>query len=250
MPTSPYQPPLPRDLPPPAPHPRHPAHRRAGWPTRRRELQLWAAGQRRVVGLDEVGRGPIAGPVVAGAVCLAPRSRPDWLGKVRDSKQLSARARRELSAAIKHTVPGWGVGWAAAEEIDSVGILQGTRLAMRRALADLAARAGAPADYVLVDGRDAHHFECAFETIVGGDASCTSIAAASVVAKVARDAWMETRAAAYPGYGFAANKGYATPGHLRALRRLGPCAEHRQAFAPVRANGRAALRPAPARHGF
>ena len=156
-------------------------------------------------------RGPLAGPVVAGAVCLDPRSRPGWLGRVRDSKQLSARARRELAAAIKDVVPGWGVGWAAVQEIDSVGILQATRLAMRRALSDLAERVGVPVSYVLVDGRDAHHFDCAFETIIGGDASSTSIAAASVVAKVARDAWMETRAAAYPGYGFAANKGYGTP---------------------------------------
>ena len=250
MPTAPFQPALPRHSPAPAPQQGRRPRGRSAWPTRRRELQLWDAGHALVAGVDEVGRGPIAGPVVAGAVCLEPRSRPDWLGRVRDSKQLSARSRRDLAAAIKHTVPGWGVGWTAAEEIDSVGILQGTRLAMRRALADLAARAGASADYVLVDGRDAHHFECPFETIVGGDASSTSIAAASVVAKVARDAWMETRAAAYPGYGFAANKGYATPGHLVALRRRGPCVEHRYSFAPVRASGRAALRPAPARLGF
>ena len=250
MPTAPFQPALPRHSPPPAPQQGHRPPGRSAWPTRRRELQLWDAGHALVAGVDEVGRGPIAGPVVAGAVCLEPRSRPDWLGRVRDSKQLSARARRDLAAAIKHTVPGWGVGWTAAEEIDSVGILQGTRLAMRRALADLAGRSGAAVDYVLVDGRDAHHFECQFETIVGGDASSTSIAAASIVAKVARDAWMETRAAAYPAYGFAANKGYATPGHLAALRRRGPCVEHRYSFAPVRASGRAALRPAPARLGF
>ena len=250
MPTAPFQPALPRHPPPPTPQPGRRPRGRSAWPSRRRELQLWDSGHALVAGVDEVGRGPIAGPVVAGAVCLEPRSRPDWLGRVRDSKQLSPRARRDLAAAIKHTVPGWGVGWTAAEEIDSVGILQGTRLAMRRALADLAGRTGAAADYVLVDGRDAHHFECPFETIVGGDASSTSIAAASIVAKVARDAWMETRATAYPGYGFAANKGYATPGHLAALRRLGPCAEHRYSFAPVRASGRAALRPAPARLGF
>ena len=256
--TSAFQPPLPpnpapgqrpgRTTPPPA----GPAPRRRGAqrPTRRRELQLWASGYGVVAGVDEVGRGPLAGPVVAGAVCLDPRSRPGWLGRVRDSKQLSARARRELAAAIKDVVPGWGVGWAAVQEIDSVGILQATRLAMRRALSDLAERVGVPVSYVLVDGRDAHHFDCAFETIIGGDASSTSIAAASVVAKVARDAWMETRAAAYPGYGFAANKGYGTPAHLDALRRHGPCAEHRYSFTPVRASDRAALRPAPRPLGF
>ena len=227
-----------------------PRRRRGTRPTRSRELQLWQDGHRLVAGIDEVGRGPLAGPVVAGAVCLDPRTRPGWLGRVRDSKQLSAIARRELAAEIKHSVPGWGVGWTAVQEIDSVGILEATRLAMRRALSDLAQRAAAPADYVLIDGNDAHDFDCAFETIIRGDARCTSIAAASVVAKVARDAWMETRAAAYPGYGFASNKGYATPSHLAALARLGPCAEHRYSFAPVRANDRAALRPAPLPLGF
>ena len=203
-----------------------------------------------MAGVDEVGRGPLAGPVVAGAVALDPHSRPPWLGRVRESKQLSAPARRELAAAIKHSAAAWGVGWAAVQEIDSVGILEATRLAMRRALADLAARAQTPADYVLVDGRDAHRFHCAFESIVRGDASCTSIAAASVIAKVARDAWMETRAAAYRGYGFAGNKGYGTPAHLDALRRRGPCAEHRYSFAPVRASDRNALRSAPRPLGF
>lgn len=225
-----------------------PRHR--GRPTRSRELQLWDEGRTLVAGVDEVGRGPLAGPVVAGAVSLEPHSRPAWLRHVRDSKQLAAPARRNLAAAIKDSVPGWGVGWAAVQEIDSVGILEATRLAMRRALSDLATRTQAAADYVLVDGRDRHRFPCAHETIIGGDASCTSIAAASIVAKVARDAWMETRASAYAGYGFAHNKGYATPDHLAALRRQGPCAEHRYSFAPVRASDRQALRPAPLPLGF
>ena len=260
-PTAPFQPPLTLKSPSASPDTRarasrsHPAKRvsapaRARRPSRSRELKLWADGHSIVAGIDEVGRGPLAGPVVAGAVSLDPHKRPAWLRHVRDSKQLSATVRGDIAAAIKHTVPAWGVGWAAVQEIDSVGILQATRLAMRRALADLALRAGAPPDYALIDGRDAHQFHCPFETIVRGDASCTSIAAASVVAKVARDAWMETRSAAYPGYGFDSNKGYGTPEHLDALKRLGPCAEHRYSFAPVRANDRTALRPAPLPLGF
>lgn len=241
---------MPPHDPAPGPLPSPNPARRAKRPTRSREYRLWAQGHARVAGLDEVGRGPLAGPVVAGAVSLDPHSRPPWLGRVRDSKQLAAPVRRELAAAIKHTVPAWGIGWAAVQEIDSVGILAATRLAMRRALADLSARSQAPADYVLVDGRDQHRFHCAFETIVGGDASCTSIAAASVIAKVARDAWKETRAATYRGYGFARNKGYGTPGHLAALRRHGPCPEHRYSFAPVRASDRQALRPALPPRGF
>ena len=227
-----------------------PSPRRKQKPTRRRERELWGQGHARVAGVDEVGRGPLAGPVVAGAVALDPHSRPGWLSRVRDSKQLSAGVRRELAAAIKHSAPAWGVGWAAVQEIDSVGILDATRLAMRRALADLALRAQDPADYVLVDGRDAHRFDCPFETIIGGDASSASIAAASVIAKVARDAWMESRDAAYRGYGFAGNKGYGTPAHLAALRDHGPCAEHRYSFAPVRASDRQALRPALPAAGF
>ena len=162
---------------------------------------------------------------------------------MRDSKQLSAPARRDIAAAIKYSVPAWVIGWVGVHEIDSVGILEATRLAMRCALADLAARHDAPADYVLVDGRDRHRFHCAHETIIGGDAICTSIAAASVIAKVARDAWMEALDATHRGYGFDHNKGYGTPSHLAALRARGPCAEHRYSFAPVRASARAALCP-------
>ena len=213
-------------------------------PSRRRELQLWAQGYERVAGVDEVGRGPLAGPVVAGAVVLRPLTRPRWLRHVRDSKQLAPSQRRELAAAIKASA-AWGIGWSTVGEIDGCGILEATRLAMRRALVDLCRAGDPPADFVLVDGRDRHRFACPFETIIGGDARCTSIAAASVIAKVARDAWMEAIAADHQGYEFAQNKGYATPAHLTALRDRGPCAEHRFSFAPVRASSRQALRPAP-----
>ena len=219
--------------------------RRVERPTRRRELQLWAEGYQCVAGIDEVGRGPLAGPVVAGAVVLAPRSRPPWLRHVRDSKQVSLSRRRQLAAAIKASAAAWGIGWGSVEEIDSAGILEATRMAMRRALLDLRRSGSPPADYALVDGRDHHRFACAFETIVGGDICCTSIAAASIIAKVTRDAWMEAIAANHPGYGFAQNKGYATRAHLTALRAQGPCAEHRFSFSPVRASSREALRPAP-----
>ncbi len=211
-------------------------------PTRGRELRLWAQGCTTVAGVDEVGRGPLAGPVTAAAVVLRPHSRPRWLSELRDSKQLSAATRERLDEAIRASVSDWAVGWAGAEEIDSVGIVSATRLAMRRALASLTT----PAQYVLVDGNDRHQFECPFEAIVRGDATVTSIAAASVVAKVARDAWMAALADRYGGYAFRSNKGYATAAHLAALRERGPCSAHRFSFAPVRAVMREALRPRPA----
>ena len=126
----------------------------------------------------------------------------------------------------------WALGWTAAEEIDRLGIRPATHLAMRRALAALAA----PPDFVLVDGNDDYRFPCPSEDVVRGDAQIVSVAAASVLAKVARDAWMTALADRNAGYGFAAHKGYPTPAHLEALQRLGPCAEHRRSYAPVRAH--------------
>ena len=163
---------------------------------------------------------------------LGPGLQPDWVSAVRDSKELSPARRRQLGEAIRGSGVDWALGWTAAEEIDRLGIRSATHLAMRRALAALAALP----EFVLVDGNDDYRFPCPSEDVVRGDAKIVSVAAASVLAKVARDAWMTALADRVAGYGFAAHKGYPTPAHLEALRRLGPCAEHRRSYAPVRAH--------------
>jgi len=183
-----------------------------------------------VAGIDEVGRGALAGPVVSAAVTLAPNARPAWLRDVRDSKALTPRQRSRLAPLIKATVADWGVGWATRNEIDRHGIVQATRLSMQRALDALR---DVP-EFVLVDGTDRHDFPCSFEAIKKGDARVTSIAAASVVAKVARDAWMEAISGRYPNFDFRSNKGYSSAAHLSSLAAHGPCSEHRRSFAPVR----------------
>ena len=200
-------------------------------PTRSAELDLWGQGLRAVAGGDEVGRGALAGPVVSGAVMFAPGARPRWLRDLRDSKDLTARQRRRLAPLIKASVRGWAVGWASATEIDRYGILPATRLSMHRALADL----NVEPEFILVDGNDRHEFSSSFQTIKQGDSRVASIAAASVVAKVTRDAWMEVLDGRFPPYGFAGNKGYGTAKHGAALKAMGPCPEHRRSFAPVRA---------------
>jgi ribonuclease HII len=203
---------------------------RGNRPTRSVELDLWRQGLQRVAGIDEVGRGALAGPVVSAAVTLAPNARPAWLRDVRDSKALTPRQRSRLAPLIKASVADWGVGWATRDEIDRHGIVPATRLSMQRAVAALR---DVP-EFVLVDGTDRHDFPCGFEAIKKGDARVTSIAAASVVAKVARDAWMEAISGRNPTFNFASNKGYSSAAHLRSLADQGPCSEHRRSFAPVR----------------
>jgi ribonuclease HII len=199
-------------------------------PTRSVEIDLWEQGLRAVAGVDEVGRGALAGPVVSGAVSFAPGARPRWLRDLRDSKELTALQRGRLAPLIKSSVAAWAVGWASSEEVDRYGILPATRLSMQRALAGLADEP----EFILVDGNDRHVFSCGFQTIKKGDARVASIAAASVVAKVTRDAWMEAIDGRFPAYGFAGNKGYGTAEHNAALIATGPCPEHRRSFAPVR----------------
>jgi len=186
----------------------------------------FAAG--RVAGVDEAGRGPLAGPVVAAAVILDP-GRP--IAGLDDSKRLAPAERERLAGQIRRRALAWAVGRAEAEEIDRLNILQATFLAMRRAVAALDP---AP-DYALVDGNRWPGLPCPGEPVVGGDGKVAAIAAASILAKTVRDAEMASLDRRYPGYGFAAHKGYPTPAHLEALRRLGPCPEHRRSFAPVRA---------------
>ena len=200
------------------------------------ERRLWMATPGLVLaGVDEAGRGPLAGPVAAGAVTMAPELAEalhagDFAG-LTDSKQLSEADRERYFDALVAT-PGVrvAVGWASVAEIDSLNILRATHLAMARALAAL----GDPAPgFALVDGLPVRGLPCPHEAVVKGDAKCFLISAASVAAKVSRDRRMMALDAAYPGYGFATHKGYGTAEHLDALRRLGPCPEHRRSFRPV-----------------
>jgi len=193
------------------------------------DLVLGAAGiDGPVCGVDEAGRGPLAGPVYAAAVVLDPR-RP--IRGLRDSKQLDAQRREILSLRIRERAHAWAIASASVEEIDSLNILQASLLAMQRAVAALAV---APA-LARVDGDRAPKLACAVQTIVGGDASDRAISAASILAKVERDEAMRRLHERFPQYGFDRNKGYGTPEHLQLLRRNGPCLAHRSSFAPVRA---------------
>jgi ribonuclease HII len=193
-----------------------------------------AGGTLCIAGIDEVGRGPLAGPVVA-AVAVIDRgvAKRKLLRLIDDSKKL-VREDREAAydAMIASGCIRFAVGEASVEEIDTVNILQATFLAMRRALAGLAQQP----DIVLIDGnRVPPELGCRAETIVGGDARSYSIAAASIFAKVTRDRYMYRLAESFPGYGWETNVGYKSPAHLRALKALGPTPHHRRSFAPVRA---------------
>lgn len=190
------------------------------------ERELWDGGLRLICGVDEVGRGPLAGPVTACAVVI---DRPLRLEFLDDSKVVTELRRMALDVLIRERAAAVSVGWADHLEIDQLNILGASRLAMHRAIAGL----GVSPCKVLVDGLPLPN--CAFPqvSIIDGDAKSAAIAAASIVAKVARDAFMNELDVAYPGYGFAHNKGYSTPDHLAALNALGPCAAHRRSFAPV-----------------
>ncbi len=180
-----------------------------------------------IAGCDEVGRGTWAGPVVTCALILDPARIPAGLA---DSKALSPRRREALDLAIRASCLDLAIGLAEAAEVDRLNILQATLLAMRRAVEGLRLRPS----LVLVDGDRAPSLDLPVRTVVGGDASEPVISAASIVAKVWRDAHMGRLAQTHPGYGFEQHFGYGTAQHLRALQLLGPCAEHRQSFAPVR----------------
>ena len=200
----------------------------------RHEEHCWSRGVKRLAGIDEAGRGPLAGPVVAAAVVFDPSTFsngvPESLAGLTDSKKLPAK-RREFFCAALLSLPSADVSVALAsvDEISQLNILRATHLAMARAVECLPT----PPDFAIVDGLPVRGLPVPHRAIVGGDGASLSIAAASVVAKVRRDQIMLELAAQYPQYGFERHKGYGTPEHLDALRRFGPCPAHRATFAPV-----------------
>ena len=185
-----------------------------------------------ICGVDEAGRGPLVGAVVAGAVVLDPL-KP--ISGLKDSKRLTPARREALYAEIVLKAKAWGVGEASPLEIDQINILQATMLAMQRAVDDLCTRLGRLPDKALIDGNRCPSLPIPAEAIVKGDSKEPAISAASIVAKVTRDRQMEALHARYPDYGFLQHMGYPTPVHLAALRQWGACPEHRRSFAPVRA---------------
>lgn len=195
------------------------------------ESSLWAAGLTRLAGIDEVGRGALAGPVYAAAVVLPIRnSILAELYGVRDSKQMTAEEREDWAPAIKEKALAYCIGWASCKEIDRYGIAPATKLAARRALKGLPTKA----QHLLLDYIRLEKVGLPQTPILGGDARCLSISAASVIAKVARDAELRLLDTRFPRYGFASHKGYATEEHLAAIRKHGPCLQHRFSFAPMR----------------
>lgn len=191
------------------------------------ERALVAQGYQRIAGVDEVGMGCLAGPVVAAAVILRPETRIDF---IRDSKTLSVGQRERLAEHIRRKAVAWAIGEASPAEIAALNLHWADVEAMKRALAELEPSP----DAVLSDAYRIPGLPCFHEAVIKGDRKVRSIAAASILAKVHRDALMRELDLQYPGYGFAIHKGYATKAHQRALRKLGPCPIHRASFAPVR----------------
>ncbi|MBI4302296.1 MAG: ribonuclease HII [Chloroflexi bacterium] len=200
---------------------------RGAIPNFAQERQLQVEGYWRIAGIDEVGLGPLAGPVVAAAVLLSPEANAPWLSQVRDSKLLTSGQREALFQEIMAEALEIGIGQASPEEIDNQGLGSAITLAMSRAVAQC------QPDFLLIDGRRRLHLELPQKALVGGDGTCLSIAAASIIAKVTRDRLMVELDGLYPGYGFAQHKGYPTAEHLANLQRLGVSPVHRKSFAPV-----------------
>jgi ribonuclease HII len=192
------------------------------------DLPISESGYRLVAGVDEVGRGPLAGDVVAAAVILDP-DRP--IAGLDDSKKLSELNRQRCCEQIIGKARAWAIGRASVAEIDRLNILQASLLAMRRAVTALSLQP----EFVYVDGNQTPSWQFRSLAVVRGDARLQCVAAASILAKVTRDREMVARDAQFPGYGFARHKGYPTPSHLKALARLGPCELHRRSFRPVAA---------------
>ncbi|MDD5127846.1 MAG: ribonuclease HII [Dehalococcoidales bacterium] len=201
-------------------------------PTFAEEKLLWEQGYERVAGVDEVGRGALAGPVMAAAVVLPPQlKKAKWQAQVRDSKLLTPQKREALSEYILDAAASVGIGLMEVSVISSEGIARATRLAMKAAIVQIAP----PPQYVLIDYFRLPEVPLPQKGVPDGDTLCFSIACASIVAKVSRDRLMVEMDSFYPGYGLAQNKGYGTKEHINCLRSLGPCAIHRRNFEPVRA---------------
>jgi ribonuclease HII len=196
-------------------------------PNLNEEKRLWKKGIGHVAGLDEAGRGPLAGPVVAAAVVITDKTFTKIPG-VKNSKELSEREREKLYEILTHhNGIQWGVGIVSEKVIDKINILEATKLAMEKALADI------DADFLLIDGNFTLYKEVPQKTIIKGDEKVFSIAAASILAKVTRDRLMQKYHNKYPDYGFAKHKGYGTAFHVAQLKKIGPCKIHRKTFAPV-----------------
>ncbi len=195
-------------------------------PSLRFEREAWRAGAQWVAGVDEVGCGPLAGPVAAAVVALPAGRKFGWYSAVRDSKVLSEGVRNLLAPKIRASVP-YAIGWASHEEIDRIGILPARRLCMLRAFEQLSVTP----DAIISDALELPLPN--LRAVIDGDALSVAVAAASIVAKVARDALMVEYCEKYPGYHFCQNKGYPTPQHKRLLIERGPCAIHRRSYAPV-----------------
>ena len=200
------------------------------------ERHYFRAGYPLIVGIDEAGRGPLAGPVVAAAVSL-PLEREDLVRKlrgVRDSKEMTPSQREQCSSIIKKIASHWGIGQSSADAIDRIGIVAATKTAMQGALDSALAGSGAAPSCLFLDYMPwPERSDIAQLSIIDGDQHSLSIACASVLAKVWRDQYMRDLDRQFSGYGFAQHKGYGTPAHLSALRQFGPCAAHRQTFRPV-----------------
>jgi ribonuclease HII len=201
------------------------------FPTLSQEERLWQDGYRAIAGVDEAGRGALAGPVVVGAVILPPGCAYTGIwAAVKDSKLLTPAQREEMAIAIREEALAWAVGSASAAEIDEMGIAPATRLAMLRAVESLTVRP----TYLLIDWVRLAQINIPQESFIKGDRRIVSIAAASILAKTHRDAALVALHAHYPQYGFERHKGYAAPTHLAALTEHGPCPHHRHSFAPIR----------------
>ena len=203
---------------------------KARTPSYQEEIELQSEGYSLIAGVDEVGRGTLAGPVLAGAVILPANPVGEWTKYIRDSKQLSPKQREYAMSHILKFALGLGTGISTSKEIDDLGIAEATRLAMARAIDQMQITP----DFLLLDAFPLPKVNIPQKPIVKGDSKCLSIAAASVIAKVARDKMMTDYDLIYPGYGFAKHKGYGTLEHKYKLQVMGPCAIHRFSFSPIK----------------
>ena len=199
-------------------------------PSQMEEAWLYKQGYSLIAGIDEAGRGPLAGPVVAATVVLPRTLTGKWVSHIRDSKELTAPQREYVFHHLEEKALSVGVGQSDSGEVDTIGIVAATRLAMSRAITQMPLQP----QFLLIDALPLPDVPIPQKPIVHGDSLCLSIAAASIVAKVTRDGLMKTEDEIYPTYGFRRHKGYGTREHLRNLRLMGPCPIHRCSFAPVR----------------